>query len=315
MTGDVRDRILGLLSAGPASVARLAAGLGVPGGVVSYELKLLERDGLVRVGTTRREHGVPTPVWVSTAAAAPPALRVPPPIPGLTWIGDEPYPTPLWTVPQPAGPAEGRAATGAASAASPATGPASRGPLSAREFDEPGAPEPTGGRLEAEPGAPEPTGGPSRAGLEPTEEIDLRDTAYTGIRFPTRPRHADTSPAPAEGASGEPHRSPGSAATIGQPASAGSGQGETPFPDRSGPSVPRPPRPRRFDPETPRGPRLHDMRRVPMDDATFYEFAERLDALAREFAARATPGAPAAEVTILLTRPDGDATSGYGYGS
>jgi hypothetical protein len=54
------------------------------------------------------------------------------------------------------------------------------------------------------------------------------------------------------------------------------------------------------------------VRRVPLDDATFYEFAERLDALAREFAARATPGAPAAELTILLTRPGGDS---IGYGS
>jgi hypothetical protein len=52
-----------------------------------------------------------------------------------------------------------------------------------------------------------------------------------------------------------------------------------------------------------------------MDDATLYEFAERLDALAREFAARATPGAPATELSILLTRPGGDASSGYGYGS
>jgi hypothetical protein len=49
-----------------------------------------------------------------------------------------------------------------------------------------------------------------------------------------------------------------------------------------------------------------------MDDATFYEFAERLDALAREFAARSTPGAPSTELTILLTRPTGDATSGFG---
>src|SRR4051812_13909146 len=101
MTGDARDRILALLSAGPATVGRLSAGLGVPGGVVSYELKLLERDGLVRVGTTRVDHGVATPVYVSTAAAAPPPLPVPLPLPGLTWIGDEPYPTPLWTVPHP----------------------------------------------------------------------------------------------------------------------------------------------------------------------------------------------------------------------
>jgi hypothetical protein len=45
---------------------------------------------------------------------------------------------------------------------------------------------------------------------------------------------------------------------------------------------------------------------VPVDDATFYEFASRLDALAREFADRATPGAPVAELTIVLTRPAGD---------
>ncbi|MEV6847358.1 helix-turn-helix domain-containing protein [Actinoplanes sp. NPDC051411] len=283
MTGDVRDRVLGLLSAGPASVARLAAGLGVPGGVVSYELKLLERDGLVRVGTTRREHGVPTPVWVSTAAAAPPALRMPVPIPGLTWIGDEPYPTPLWTVPQPHGPAQG-------------------GPFEA----EPSKLGPTGPTGPTEPAELHPAG-LDPAGLDLTVEIDpgsatgLPATAYTGIRFPTRPRRPATGPAASEGAgTREPRRPPESAspATV-EPA------GESP----------RPPRPRRFDPETPRGPRLHDMRRVPMDDATFYEFAERLSALAQEFAARATPGSPAAEVTILLTRPDGDATSGYGYGS
>jgi hypothetical protein len=240
MTGDVRDRILSLLRAGPATVARLSAGLGVAGGVVSYELKLLERDGLVRVGTSRREHGVPTPVYVSTAAAAPPALPAPVPIPGLTWLAGEPYPTPLWTVPRPPDPPS----RAAGSTEDPGAGPV------ARPADE---------------------SLPEAVPAEPTEGADAAP----------RERTADRSPGESPEVSTPPSRVPA-------------------------------PRPRRSPGlESPRGPRLQDIRRVPMDDATFYEFAERLDALSREFAARATPGAAAAELTIRLDRP-GDESVGYG---
>jgi hypothetical protein len=299
MTGDVRDRILALLSAGPATVARLAAGLGVPGGVVSYELKLLERDGLVRVGTTRLDQGVATPVYVSTAAAAPPPLPVPLPLPGLTWIGDEPYPTPLWTVPHPPGtPADSAAGIRRGTAAHPEPGVVSR------SADPPQAS--SARKPQLEPG--------SVAG------------AYTGISFPTRPgRTEDATPTL--------HEHPGDAGT--EPP----GPGRTPLPqprrserpDRRHPGFersesrdsgfkgsefgrrePGDPGSERPGSGSPRGPRLHEVRRVPMDDATFYEFAERLDALAREFATRSTPGAPATELTILLTRPTGDATSGSG---
>jgi hypothetical protein len=240
MTGDVRDRILSLLRAGPATVARLSAGLGVAGGVVSYELKLLERDGLVRVGTSRREHGVPTPVYVSTAAAAPPALPAPAPIPGLTWLAGEPYPTPLWTVPRPPDPPS----HAAGSTEDPGAGPV------ARPADE----------LPPEAVPAEPTEGADAAPRERTEDRTAGESP-AALTPPSR------LPAP------RPRRSPGL--------------------------------------ESPRGPRLQDIRRVPMDDATFYEFAERLDALSREFAARATPGAPAAELTVRLVRPD-DETAGYG---
>lgn len=306
MTADVRDRILGLLSAGPASVARLAAGLGVPGGVVSYELKLLERDGLVRVGTTRRDHGVPTPLYVSTAAAAPPALRLPTPIPGLTWFAGEPYPTPLWTVPEPP----------PSSADEPAPSPLPEGrPADAGtgENDRLTSIADVAGARGDDPTDPLPGTELPEPRLAETEEVDpgsaadFPDASYTGIRFPTRRKPADAGPAPARPRpSGPAPAQPGESAAQ-DPSRRAAETGTPAF------SHPQPPRPRRFNPsESHRGPRLHDMRRVPMDDATFYEFAERLDALAREFAARATPGAPAAEVTILLTRPDGDATTGYG---
>jgi hypothetical protein len=278
MTGDVRDRILGLLIAGPATVARLAAGLGVPGGIVSYELKLLERDGLVRVGSTRLDQGVPTPVYVSTAAAAPPPLRVPAPLPGLTFTGDGPYPAPLWTVPSPAQPTdeESGAETEEAGSVSP-SGSASgkrEGTAAAASFG-------------AEQGA--------SAGAEPGSQPG---TAWSPGRSKARP--AGTSP--------ETSPAPGAARTSGGPSA--------PRPSASPPAggSGTPPRPRQPLPstESPRDPRLLDVRRVPMDDATFYEFAARLDALAREFAARATPGAPSTELTIRLTRPDGEAAAGYG---
>jgi DNA-binding transcriptional ArsR family regulator len=60
-------------------------------------------------------------------------------------------------------------------------------------------------------------------------------------------------------------------------------------------------------------PRMRDVRQVAVDTSTFYEFAERLSALADEFSARSTPGAPVAELSIALYRPaTGGATDGYG---
>jgi hypothetical protein len=310
MTADVRDRILGLLTAGPATVARLAAGLGVPGGVVSYELKLLERDGLVRVGTTRREHGVPTPVYVSTAAAAPPSLPVPAPIPNLTWIGDDPYPAPLWTVPHPP--------------ASSETAPLPAAPGAALE---PGAAraDPTGTR------GPEPSPAEGRSADRSADDRSADDRRaadrsagdrHTGVQSAVEPGRAtaDRSGPAAARTAAEPDTAETSSAQV-EEVDPGSSDAAAPaytgirFPTRPAPAGTETaahfPRPRRVDPESTRGPRLHEVRRVPMDDATFYEFAERLDALAREFAARATPGAPPTELTILLTRP-GTGTAGYG---
>jgi hypothetical protein len=263
MTGDVRDRILGLLSAGPATVARLAAGLGVPGGVVSYELKLLERDGLVRVGTTRLDQGVPTPLYVSTAAAAPPPLQVPIPLPGLTFTGDGPYPAPLWTVPSP----------------TPST--------------------------DKEPGEPDEAG---RVGPAGGEHEGTAAAAPFGAEYGSEPGAAAGAQ---PGTTWSPGRSKASSAGTNRDASAALATGG-PSPARPSASPPRPRQPLPST-ESPRDPRLLDVRRVPMDDATFYEFAARLDALAREFAARATPGAPSTELTIRLTRPEGE--TGYGYGS
>ncbi|RZU50084.1 regulatory ArsR family protein [Krasilnikovia cinnamomea] len=205
MTGDVRDRILELLSSGPATVAGLATRLDLPGGVVSYQLKLLEQAGLVWVGASRTVRGVPTPVYVSTAAAVPPPLAAPAPLPGLTWTGTGRFPAPVWTTDLPAD-----APTGSMS------------PASER-----------GGNLVPEP-----------------------EVAGAGSAIP------------------DPRRS----------------------------------NPRRPDPFPPRV----DVRRVPLDDATFAEFAARLDALTREFAARAAPGSPAAEVAVTFCRPPGAPALGYG---
>ena len=203
MTGDVRDRILELLSGGPAAVAALATRLGLPGGVVSYQLKRLEQAGLVRVGAIRTVRGVRTPVYVSTAAAAEPELPVPAPLPGLTRTEDNPYPIPLWTV---------------------------------RRVPDQRVPPRT-----------------------PAVVVDLSADA------------ADA--ADAAGAAGSPQ------------------------PERH-----------RSDAR----PRLLDVRRIPVDDATFYEFAARLEALADEFADRAVPGAAAAELTVALHRPVAGDDAGYG---
>jgi DNA-binding transcriptional ArsR family regulator len=75
-----------------------------------------------------------------------------------------------------------------------------------------------------------------------------------------------------------------------------------------------PPAPAAAVPGSPSSPRMRDVRQVAVDAPTFYEFAERLSALADEFSARGTPGAPVAELSIALHRPaSGDAS--YGYGS
>ncbi|BFU42508.1 helix-turn-helix domain-containing protein [Krasilnikovia sp. MM14-A1004] len=230
MMGDVRDRILGLLSSGPATVAGVAARLDLPGGVVSYQLKLLEQAGLVWVGASRTVHGVPTPVYVSTAAAVPPPLSAPAPLPGLTWTGTGRFPAPVWTT----------AAHPGGSAAEPGPAPADDVPAST-----------------------------------------------------VRPERAD---------SDVPSATPGVARVT--PEASGM-IAPTPGAGRGGGAIPTP---RMTD----RDPRLVDVRRVPLDDATFAEFAARLEALTREFAARATPGSPAAEVAITFYRPPGAGASGYG---
>jgi DNA-binding transcriptional ArsR family regulator len=156
MTDDVRDRILGQLRTWPATIARVSAGLGLAEGVVSYHLKLLERDGLVRVAGSRTLRGVRE----RTYALAP--------------------------------------------------------------------------------GSPPPD------------------------------RDADPIP------------------VVGQ-------------------AIPR------LEAAPVQSPRLLDIRQVSVDSSTFYEFAERFAALAREFSARGTPGAPVAELAIALYRPAADgAVEGYG---
>jgi DNA-binding transcriptional ArsR family regulator len=65
---------------------------------------------------------------------------------------------------------------------------------------------------------------------------------------------------------------------------------------------------------SPTSPRLRDVRQVAVDAPTFYEFAERLSALADEFSARGAPGAPVAELSIALYRPASEDAS-HGYGS
>lgn len=258
MTDDVRDRILGLLHAGPATVAGLATRIGVPGGVVSYHLKMLERDGLVRAGASRIERGVTVTRYVSTAAAASPPRHVPAPLPGLTWTGTGRFPIPLWTVGgEPAGFTEATGVSGPVPAAAVASHPAT---------DDPGR--------------------SSRAAVE------------AGPASRTT-RSSTGSPAMGTGGArpaGQPQlEQPGTAAPLPSPRTVG-----------------HPARPERAPHRTGPGPRLVEVRRIPLDDATFYEFAGRLDALAREFAGRATAGAPAAELAIALYRPPGEAAAGNG---
>jgi hypothetical protein len=245
MTDDASDRILGILTAGAATIGRLAEALGLPGGVVSYHLKRLEQAGLVRVGGSRKLRGVPTAVYVSTAATAAPPLPVPEPLPGLTWTSESRFPAPLWTVPeQPAAPADDRAWT----------------------------PAPT---------PPEPA---------------ARDRGRTGDEDPER---AETS---AEATAAGRGREATAAGRGREATAAGQGRGDSP----AGARRPGPPLSGNAPAEGNRGPtrgRMLEVRRIPVDDATFHEFAARLDALAREFAARATPGAPATELTIALSRP------------
>ncbi|BBH69095.1 hypothetical protein ACTI_57800 [Actinoplanes sp. OR16] len=245
MTDDVRDRILGLLHTGPATVAALSARLGLPGGVVNYHLKMLEQSGLVRVGASRRERGVTVPRYVSTAAAAQPPLRVPAPIPGLTWTGTGRFPIPLWTV-------------------------------AAAHTTPDGAPETAALPVAAYPAAAVGASG-------------SRDTS--GSPEPLEPPSPHSSPAqnPSQLAPSQLAPSPRA------PMEAGDAQLAAAQAERS-----------------PAGPRLVDVRRIPLDDATFYEFASRLDALTREFAARATADAPAAELAIALYRPPSEAATGNG---
>jgi DNA-binding transcriptional ArsR family regulator len=83
-----------------------------------------------------------------------------------------------------------------------------------------------------------------------------------------------------------------------------------------GSSAPAPSAPAAAVQGSPSAPRMRDVRQVAVDAPTFYEFAERLSALADEFSARGTPGAPVAELSITLYRPaSADAGYGYGYGS
>jgi len=246
MTDDVRDRILGLLHAGPATVRRLAAVLGLPGGVVSYQLKRLEQDGLVRVGASRTVRGVPTPVYVSTAAAVPPPLPRLVPLPGLTWTGTGSFPLPVWTVPHPTG-------------------------LVADSFS-------------------------ASAGPGSVPRRDARPAgALAGRPAPAEPAPAELEPVEPEPVELEPEPASGGVTAVRVPEMRG------PQPERlAWPAAPG------------RGPRMIDVRRIPADDATFYEFAARLEALVSEFAARATPGAPAAELGVSLHRPDGDPAAGNG---
>jgi helix-turn-helix protein len=302
MTDDVRDQILRRLSTGAATVSRLATGLGLPGGVVSYQLKLLERDGLVRVSGSSTIGGASAPAYVSTAAAAAPPLPVPPPLPGLTWTGTNPYPAPVWTTPQPppsptassslgtspAHPAPAHRAAAPESAAPESAAPGSAGPeFAGPEFAGPGSAAP-GSAMAASAtlGYAAPGSAPTTARFadqaDPTEPA-----AAAAANHDSHQSYVDSRTAP--------RRLLGAGAMRSQLASSPGVQGARPAITSRG-----------------RGPQLFDMRRIPLDDATFYEFASRLDALTREFAARATPGAPAAELFLSLHRPDADPTAGYG---
>jgi hypothetical protein len=79
MSDQEDDRILGLLQAGPATIARLAARLGMAQGVVSYHLTVLNQAGRVQVATSRRVRGVleRTYARVGSASAPSPAFFSP----------------------------------------------------------------------------------------------------------------------------------------------------------------------------------------------------------------------------------------------
>ncbi|MBB2947527.1 hypothetical protein FB565_007298 [Actinoplanes lutulentus] len=257
MTDDVRDRILRLLHAGPATVAGLSGRLELPGGVVSYHLKMLEQVGLVRVGGSRVERGVSIARYVSTAAAAAPPLRVPVPLPGLTWTGTGRFPVPVWTVDASGTPIAAEGASGSADVAGDLGVPVAQGVVQAHSA--PAGAEGASG-----------SAGPARSegALSASASVLVAETPPS--RSPHSPAQASSATAPAQRVSPE----------------------DSPRPDY--------------------GPRLAEIRRIPMDDATFYEFATRLEALTREFAARATADAPAAELAIALYRPPGEAAAGNG---
>ncbi|WP_433832144.1 helix-turn-helix domain-containing protein [Actinoplanes sp. CA-015351] len=256
MTDDVRDRILGLLHSGPATVAGLSGRLELPGGVVSYHLKMLEQVGLVRVGGSRVERGVPIARYVSTAAAASPPLRIPVPLPGLTWTGTGRFPIPVWTVDASGTPIAAVGASGSAESLSASAEGASGSAEVAGDLGVPVAP-----------------------GVVPATTAGVSAKAPVEGVSAKAPAESVSAKAPAEGVAG---KAPAQRVSV----------EDSPRPDS--------------------GPRLAEIRRIPMDDATFYEFATRLDALTREFAARATADAPPAELAIALYRPPGEAAAGNG---
>ncbi|MEU8240846.1 winged helix-turn-helix domain-containing protein [Actinoplanes missouriensis] len=280
MTDDVRDRILGLLHAGPATVAGLSARLGLPGGVVSYHVKILEQGGLVRAGIPRVVQGVAVPRYVSTAAVASPPLRIPAPLPGLTWTATGRFPVPVWTVGADRGPDAAIGASGSAPA-HPEIGASGSAPARSEMFaaGAPGGNAPGFGSALATP-----AGDSQDFGLSPAATARDGDERDSG----------DGSGDVGTSAVSVPRQDRG-----GRPSVVGGTEPAFPFAAAAGV-------------RTDLGPRLVEVRRVPLDDATFYEFATRLDALTREFAARAAAGAPAAELAIALYRPSDAGGSGQG---
>ncbi|AGL16995.1 winged helix-turn-helix domain-containing protein [Actinoplanes sp. N902-109] len=296
MNDDVRERILALLAAGPATVAILAERLKVPGGVVSYHLKRLEQDGLARIGATRHVRGVPTPAYVSTVAAAPRTLPASAPLPGLTWTGTGRFPIPLWTVDRPS-----------AESADPADPADPARPAGAGDFATSVDPASTVAEaVRFGPGGPESLGTARRSVSVPAPRSAAEDR--TAANFHPTPTTgygiAGTSTAdwPAEH-SGRTRATaqPQQEAVRSQREAVQSQQGVMQPQQAAAQRA-------RYGP----APLLREVRRVPMDDATFYEFAERLDALAREFAERSVPGARTAEVAIALHRPPSGELAGYG---
>lgn len=304
MTDDVRDRILGLLHAGPATVAGLSARLGLPGGVVNYHLKILEQGGLVRAGLPRMVQGVAVLRYVSTAAVASPPLRIPAPLPGLTWTGTGQFPIPVWTVGADRGPDAAIGASGSAPA-QPEIGASGSAPAQPEIGASGSAPAHSEiGASGSVPARPEMSAAGAPAGNPPGFEAALASPAGDSQDFGLSP--AATTQGRDERDSGD------GAGDVGMSAAAVPRQGGGGRPSMVGGAEPVFPFEVGAGVGTDLGPRLAEVRRVPLDDATFYEFATRLDALTREFAARATDGSPAAELAIALYRPSDAGGSGQG---